>query len=111
MIFNPSNRIEIFDELNDFKTEPNENRSKKDRIPEDRDETSEDQENLNVDQDDKLVQLKPDKIKLDIRPNTKIRFNITFAQAEKYPLDIYYLMDLTYSMKDHRKNNVLGSNF
>lgn len=52
-------------------------------------------------QDDKLVQLKPDKIKLRIRPNSKIRFNLTFQQAEKYPLDVYYLMDLTYSMKDH----------
>lgn len=56
-----------------------------------------------VNQNDKLIQLKPDKIRLKVRQNTKIRFNLTFDQAEKYPLDIYYLMDLTYSMKDHQE--------
>lgn len=54
-------------------------------------------------QNDKLIQLKPDKIRLKVRQNTKIKFNVTFDQAEKYPLDIYYLMDLTYSMKDHQE--------
>ena len=56
-----------------------------------------------VNQNDKLIQLKPDKIKLKVRQNTKIRFNVTFDQAEKYPLDVYYLMDLTFSMKDHQE--------
>ena len=56
-----------------------------------------------IHQNDKLIQLKPDKIRLKVRENTKIRFNVTFDQAEKYPLDIYYLMDLTFSMKDHQE--------
>lgn len=27
-------------------------------------------------------------------------FNVEFKRAEGYPIDLYYLMDLSYSMKD-----------
>ena len=31
-------------------------------------------------------------------------FNVTFQRAEGYPIDLYYLMDLSYSMLDDLKN-------
>ncbi|KAM9307918.1 integrin beta-1-A-like [Gastrophryne carolinensis] len=31
-------------------------------------------------------------------------FNLTFRRAEDYPIDLYYLMDLSYSMKDDLEN-------
>ena len=30
-------------------------------------------------------------------------FDVTFRQAENYPVDLYYLMDLSYSMKDDKQ--------
>jgi len=36
-------------------------------------------------------------------------FNLTFRLAKDYPVDLYYLMDLSYSMKDDKENlAVLG---
>lgn len=31
-------------------------------------------------------------------------FDLKFKQAEDYPIDLYYLMDLSYSMKDDLEN-------
>lgn len=31
-------------------------------------------------------------------------FNVTFRRAKGYPIDLYYLMDLSYSMVDDLKN-------
>jgi protocadherin alpha len=31
-------------------------------------------------------------------------FNLKFKRAEDYPIDMYYLMDLSYSMKDDLEN-------
>lgn len=31
-------------------------------------------------------------------------FNVSFKRAEGYPVDLYYLMDLSYSMKDDLEN-------
>lgn len=31
-------------------------------------------------------------------------FSLTFKRAEDYPIDLYYLMDLSYSMKDDLEN-------
>lgn len=31
-------------------------------------------------------------------------FNVEFKRAEGYPIDLYYLMDLSYSMKDDLGN-------
>ena len=117
LIYNPVNTIEIIDkldqqdELNNFINNEDVNykikfkdviNNRTDKISRaSRKQLRSNKRNI-INQDDKLVQLKPDKIRLKIRPNTKMRFNLTFIQAEKYPLDIYYLMDLTYSMRDHR---------
>lgn len=31
-------------------------------------------------------------------------FNLKFKRAEDYPIDLYYLVDLSYSMKDDLEN-------
>lgn len=31
------------------------------------------------------------------------RFNVSFRQAENYPVDLYYVMDLSYSMNDDKQ--------
>lgn len=31
-------------------------------------------------------------------------FNLKFKRAEDYPIDLYYLMDLSFSMKDDLEN-------
>ena len=33
-------------------------------------------------------------------PGVPIEFNVSFKRAEGYPIDLYYLMDLSFSMKD-----------
>ena len=34
---------------------------------------------------------------------SRVRFNVTYRQAVDYPVDLYYLMDLSYSMKDDKQ--------
>lgn len=39
-----------------------------------------------------------------------VSFNVSFKAAEGHPVDLYYLMDLSYSMKDDLANvQVLGT--
>ncbi|CAD5214572.1 unnamed protein product [Bursaphelenchus okinawaensis] len=54
------------------------------------------------DEDDN-VQLRPQEVEIRIRPHSKARFDVTFRQAVDYPVDLYYLMDLSYSMKDDKE--------
>ncbi|GFQ73029.1 integrin beta-PS [Trichonephila clavata] len=49
------------------------------------------------------IQLKPQKLKLSLRPGDPTTFKVTFRQAEDYPVDLYYLMDLTFTMKKHKE--------
>lgn len=46
------------------------------------------------------IQLKPQKINLELRKDQEIAINITFRKTVEYPLDLYYVMDLSNSMKD-----------
>ncbi|XP_036400959.1 integrin beta-2-like isoform X1 [Megalops cyprinoides] len=46
------------------------------------------------------VQLRPQEVKLALRPGLPYTFQFNFKRAEDYPVDLYYLMDLSYSMKD-----------
>ncbi|XP_071966262.1 integrin beta-1-B-like [Antedon mediterranea] len=46
------------------------------------------------------VQLKPQKIQLKLRPGDKYRVKLDVRQAEDYPLDLYYVMDVSSSMAD-----------
>ncbi|KAG9349430.1 hypothetical protein JZ751_027873 [Albula glossodonta] len=50
------------------------------------------------------VQLKPQEVKLVVRPGLPYTFQLKFKRAEDYPVDLYYLMDLSYSMKDDLEN-------
>uniref|UniRef100_A0A8C2X7D2 Integrin beta n=1 Tax=Cyclopterus lumpus TaxID=8103 RepID=A0A8C2X7D2_CYCLU len=50
------------------------------------------------------VQLSPQKISLRQRSGHSTTFSVSFKRAEGYPVDLYYLMDLSYSMKDDLKN-------
>ncbi|XP_072270695.1 integrin beta-3 [Pyxicephalus adspersus] len=47
-----------------------------------------------------ITQMSPQKIELHLRPDDSKIFTIQVRQVEDYPVDIYYLMDLSYSMKD-----------
>uniref|UniRef100_A0A1W7RAE7 Integrin beta n=1 Tax=Hadrurus spadix TaxID=141984 RepID=A0A1W7RAE7_9SCOR len=48
------------------------------------------------------IQLKPQHIKLSLRSKEPTSFTLSFRQAEDYPVDLYYLMDLTWSMREHK---------
>ena len=58
-----------------------------------------------------FIQISPQKIKLKLRvgQTSKIRFKV--ANAKKYPVDLYYLMDLSNSMSDDRDTIVSTLNF
>ncbi|XP_061082478.1 integrin beta-2 [Conger conger] len=50
------------------------------------------------------VQLRPQEIKLELRPGLPYTFELKFKRAQDYPVDLYYLMDLSYSMNDDLQN-------
>ncbi|XP_025768823.1 integrin beta-2 [Puma concolor] len=52
------------------------------------------------DQEGVQKQLSPQKVTLYLRPGQVAAFNVTFRRAKGYPIDLYYLMDLSYSMLD-----------
>uniref|UniRef100_A0A673MLC0 Integrin beta n=1 Tax=Sinocyclocheilus rhinocerous TaxID=307959 RepID=A0A673MLC0_9TELE len=53
---------------------------------------------------DQITQIQPQKLTLDLRSGEAQTFHLTFKRAEDYPIDLYYLMDLSYSMKDDLEN-------
>ncbi|KAM4622750.1 integrin beta-3 [Discoglossus pictus] len=58
-----------------------------------------------------ITQMSPQKIELRLRPEDSKVFTVQVRQVEDYPVDIYYLMDLSYSMKDDLvKIQTLGTN-
>lgn len=48
------------------------------------------------------TQLRPQRIQIDLRLRQPIHFQIQFRQVIDYPLDLYYLMDLSNTMKDDK---------
>ncbi|XP_070770469.1 integrin beta-2 [Enoplosus armatus] len=50
------------------------------------------------------VQLSPQKMSLRLRPGLSTTFSVSFKRVQGYPVDLYYLMDLSYSMKDDLEN-------
>uniref|UniRef100_A0A8C5I6Q7 Integrin beta n=1 Tax=Gouania willdenowi TaxID=441366 RepID=A0A8C5I6Q7_GOUWI len=50
------------------------------------------------------VQMRPQRINLKLRPGLPATFKVSFKRAVGYPVDLYYLMDLSYSMKDDLAN-------
>ncbi|KAH0626927.1 hypothetical protein JD844_002230 [Phrynosoma platyrhinos] len=58
-----------------------------------------------------ITQVAPQKIELILRPDDSQTFTVKVRQVEDYPVDIYYLMDLSNSMKDDlRTIQNLGTN-
>ncbi|XP_022255468.1 integrin beta-1-like, partial [Limulus polyphemus] len=53
-----------------------------------------------------IAQLRPSRVKLRLRKDSPLKFKITFTQAEDYPVDLYYLMDFTFSMTKHKEQVV-----
>uniref|UniRef100_A0A673BBN5 Integrin beta n=1 Tax=Sphaeramia orbicularis TaxID=375764 RepID=A0A673BBN5_9TELE len=47
-----------------------------------------------------VVQIMPQQISLSLRPGEQTWFGLQVRQVEDYPVDLYYLMDLSLSMKD-----------
>ncbi|KAJ0070541.1 hypothetical protein NL108_015522, partial [Boleophthalmus pectinirostris] len=59
----------------------------------------------NFNQKDKEpVQLQPQAIQLTLRPGLPEKFPVKFKRVEGYPVDLYYLMDLSFSMNDDLQN-------
>ena len=55
------------------------------------------------------VQLKPQHVKLSLRVNEAYEMKFYYEQAVDYPVDLYYLMDLSQSMEDDKaKLSALG---
>lgn len=50
------------------------------------------------------VQLSPQDIHLKLRQGLPQTFRVNFKRAEGYPVDLYYLMDLSFSMSDDLEN-------
>ncbi|XP_052339256.1 integrin beta-1-like isoform X1 [Oncorhynchus keta] len=51
-----------------------------------------------------ITQIQPQKLTHRLRSGEPQSFNLKFKRAEEYPIDLYYLMDLSYSMKDDLEN-------
>ncbi|XP_008292459.1 integrin beta-3-like [Stegastes partitus] len=47
-----------------------------------------------------VTQVRPQKLSMTLRPGDAKRFTVSVKQVEDYPVDLYYLMDLSFSMKD-----------
>ncbi|XP_073711743.1 integrin beta-1 isoform X1 [Misgurnus anguillicaudatus] len=53
---------------------------------------------------DQITQIQPQELRLNLRSGEAQKFALKFKRAEDYPIDLYYLMDLSYSMKDDLEN-------
>ncbi|KAG6444042.1 integrin beta-PS-like [Manduca sexta] len=60
--------------------------------------------------DDLKIQFKPQVMRMKARPGTKLYFNMSYKPAEHFPLDVYYLMDTSYTMTMHREALISQAN-
>ncbi|KAM9337147.1 integrin beta-1-like [Symphorus nematophorus] len=51
-----------------------------------------------------VTQLQPQSVRLHLRPGEPQSFEVKFKRVEDYPIDLYYLMDLSFSMEDDLPN-------
>ncbi|KAI8427544.1 hypothetical protein MSG28_002059 [Choristoneura fumiferana] len=59
-------------------------------------------DSLNTGEDGKkIVQLQPQAMKIKVRPGQQFNFTVKYRPAKDYPLDVYYLMDYSYTMKKY----------
>ena len=72
---------------------------------------SESTDNNNKNNENHIIQMRPQHISAGLRRGETKAFNITFKLAEDYPVDLYYLMDLSQSMFDDLQSlRALGKN-
>ncbi|CAL8095272.1 unnamed protein product [Orchesella dallaii] len=57
----------------------------------------------NGNDDQKAVPIQPQKVSLRMRVNDPVQFPMKYKEVEDYPLELYYLMDGTFSMKDDQE--------
>ncbi|XP_050083366.1 integrin beta-PS isoform X1 [Anopheles aquasalis] len=50
-----------------------------------------------------IVQISPQRVGLQLRLNEVYNLHVNYARAEDYPVDLYYLMDLSKSMEDDKE--------
>lgn len=48
------------------------------------------------------IQVSPQEMSIAIRPRTPYKFQLSYKQAANYPVDLYFVMDLSQSMKDDK---------
>ncbi|PZC71768.1 hypothetical protein B5X24_HaOG212552 [Helicoverpa armigera] len=56
--------------------------------------------------EENVVQIQPQRIRLSLKSRETKKIQFTYRPAKNYPLDLYYLMDLTWSMKDDKETLV-----
>ena len=49
------------------------------------------------------VQIKPQHVSLQLRVNVTLELDFYYEQAQDYPVDLYYLADLSKSMEDDKE--------
>lgn len=59
---------------------------------------------------DDVVQIQPQRAKLKLRKGQMASIKMKYRPARNYPLDVYYLMDLTWSMRDDKDTLVNVAN-
>jgi len=55
-------------------------------------------------ENNQFVQISPQKVLANIRPSRSVTVDFQVAHAKQFPIDLYFLMDLSYSMRQSRNN-------
>ena len=50
------------------------------------------------------VQISPQRVSAQLRPGRPVTLQFEVAHAKQFPIDLYFLMDLSWSMRDSREN-------
>jgi len=56
--------------------------------------------------DGDFIQIRPQRVRVRVRVGHRARVRFRVSQSKDYPVDLYYLMDLSNSMSDDRDNIV-----
>lgn len=53
---------------------------------------------------DDAIQLRPQEVHLTLQKGEEYKLSFQYAQAANYPVDLYYIMDLSASMAENKKH-------
>jgi integrin beta 1 len=65
-----------------------------------------DDELQDVNKESDSIQIRPQKVAMKLRKSRQQTVRLNYKPARNYPLDIYYLMDLTWTMRDDKQTLV-----